>query len=128
VIERLSHFPENVLAFVFSGRVTKADCDVTFVPAVFEALKRGQKLRLYYETAADFTGLDLGAAWPEFSAGVDSSTHWDRVAVVTDFEWMIQATRLFSFIVPTSVRIFPRSDAAAARTWVAPNSRSLPHA
>jgi hypothetical protein len=71
MIEHLSHFPDGVLAFVCKGRVTKADYGT-----------------VHYETAADFTGSDLGAMWDDFSVGMERITRWDRVAVVTDFEWV----------------------------------------
>jgi hypothetical protein len=122
MIEHLSHFPDGVLAFVCKGRVTKADYDTVLIPAVVDALKRHPKVRLYYETAPDFTGFDVGAIWDDFSVGMEHIMRWDRVAVVTDVEWVQQATRLFSLILPRSVRIFPRSDTAAARAWIAASS------
>src|SRR5665213_1992297 len=61
MIEQLPDFPDNVLAFVCKGRVTKADYDAVLVPAVVHALTKHAKVRLYYETAADFAGMDPGA-------------------------------------------------------------------
>ncbi len=119
MIEHLSNFPDDVLAFVCKGQVTKADFDTVLIPAVVDALRRHPKVRLYYETAPDFTGIDAGAMWEDFAVGMEHITRWDRVAVVTDVEWLEQATRLFSVILPGGVRIFPRSETAAARTWIA---------
>jgi hypothetical protein len=56
MIEHLSNFPDDVLAFVCKGRVTKADYDSVLVPAVVKALEKQKRVRLYYETAADFSG------------------------------------------------------------------------
>ena len=63
MIIQLFDFPSDVVAFVCKGRVTKADYDLVLVPAVTKALSTHDKLRLYYETAADFAGVDAGAAW-----------------------------------------------------------------
>ena len=63
MIEHLSNFPDDVLAFVCTGRVTMADYDSVLVPAVVKALEKQKKIRLYYETSADFSGIDPGAMW-----------------------------------------------------------------
>ena len=88
MIERLKDFPDNVLAFVCKGRVTKTDYDVVLVPALINALKSHGKVQLYYETAPDFAGLDPGAMWEDFKVGVEHFRRWERVAVVTDVGWM----------------------------------------
>jgi hypothetical protein len=56
MIEHLAGFPDNVVAFVCKGRVTKADYDAVLIPTVLNTLKKHQKVRLYYETAPDFAG------------------------------------------------------------------------
>ncbi len=84
MIVQLSDFPGNVVAFVCKGRVTKADYDVVLVPAVRDALVTHEKVRLYYETGADFAGIDPGAAWEDFKVGMEHLSRWERIAVVTD--------------------------------------------
>jgi stage II sporulation SpoAA-like protein len=118
MIEQLKNFPDNVLAFVCHGRVTKADYDVVLVPAVMNALKRHDKVRLYYETSADFAGIDPGAIWEDFKVGMEHLTRWERVAVVTDVEWIKQTMRFFSFLMPGATKSFPTSQAAQARAWI----------
>ena len=76
MIEQLKDFPANTPAFVCHGHVAKADYDDVLVPAVREALKNNEKERLYYETAADFGGIDPGAVHPELLPE-------DKVALVT---------------------------------------------
>ncbi len=119
MIESLPNFPEHVLAFVCRGRVTKADYDAVLVPAVVRALERHQKVRLYYETAADFAGFDAGAVWEDFKVGMEHLTRWERVAVVTDVEWIKQTMRFFSFLMPGTMKAFPLAEAAQARAWIA---------
>ena len=122
MIEQLTDFPSNVVAFVCKGRVTKSDYDAVLVPAVLNALRTHDKVRLYYETDADFAGFDLGAAWEDFKIGMQHFTRWDRVAVVTDIEWIKHMTRFFGFLMPgTMVKLFSRSDATQARDWIRAN-------
>lgn len=119
MIESLPNFPEHVLASVCRGRVTKADYDAVLVPAVVRALERHQKVRLYYETAADFAGFDVGAVWEDFKVGIEHLTRWERVAVVTDVEWIKQTMRFFCFLMPGAMKAFPLAEAAQARAWIA---------
>ncbi len=118
MIEALPNFPDHVLAFVCRGRVTKADYDSVLVPAVMRALENHQKLRVYYETAADFAGIDAGAVWEDFKVGMEHLTRWERIALVTDVDWIKQTMRFFSFMMPGAMKAFPRADAAEARAWI----------
>jgi len=118
MIEQLKNFPENVLAFVCTGRVTRADYDAVLVPAVLNVIKSHDKVRLYYETAADFVGIDPGAIWEDFKVGMEHLSRWERMAVVTDIEWIKQTMRLFSFLVPGAMKAFPTSQSAQARAWI----------
>jgi len=119
MIERLSGFPDNVLAFVCKGRVTKADYDTVLVPAVLEALKTHDKVRLYYQIDADFSDIEPGAMWEDFKVGMEHLTRWERIALVSDVEWIKQMMRLFSFMLPGAMKVFPLSEAAKAKAWVA---------
>lgn len=119
MIEHLKDFPDNVLAFVCHGRVTKDDYVKVLVPAVVEALKGHDKLRLYYETAGDFGAIEPGAVWKDFMVGMEHFTRWERIAVVTDVDWIRHTMQFFSFIMPAEMKMFSSTEAAQARAWIA---------
>jgi len=58
MIERFENFPDNVVAFVCHGQVTRQDYDTVLVPAVEKALEARDKVRSYYEAGSDFSGID----------------------------------------------------------------------
>lgn len=118
MIEPLKNFPDYVIAFACHGQVTKHDYDTVLVPAVMEALKTHDKVRLYYETASDFTGIDPGAVWEDFKLGMEHIMRWERIAVVTDVEWIKHTMRFFSFLMPGAMRMFSTSNADKAREWI----------
>ena len=118
MIEQLSGLPDDVVGVICRGRVTWTDYDAVLVPAVSKALASHDKVRLYYETAADFTGIDPGAIWEDFRIGMAHPMRWVRIAVVTDVGWIKQTTRLFGFLLPGEVKIFPTSETAQARAWI----------
>ena len=119
MIEQLTSFPSHVVAFICKGRVTKADYDSVLVPAVQKALRTHEKVRLYYETDADFAGIDAGAAWEDFKVGMENITRWERIAVVTDVAWIKHTVRFFSFLMPGTTKLYSRSETAQAREWIA---------
>jgi len=119
MIETLKKFPDNVVAVACHGHVTKQDYATVLVPAVEKALQAHHKVRLYYETAADFAGLEPGAVWADIKVGMDHFLRWERVAVVTDVEWITHTMKFFSFLMPGELRMFPTAEAPAARRWIA---------
>lgn len=65
MIEQSKDFPDNVVAFICRGHVTKEDHEALLVPAVDKSLAGRGKLRLYHETAAGFAGIEPGAVWDD---------------------------------------------------------------
>ena len=118
MIEQLTDFPDNVLAFACKGRVSREDYDSVLVPAVTKALKTHGKLRIYYEIGDDFSGIDPGAMWEDFKVGMEHITRWERIAVVTNVDWIKHSVRFFSFLMPGALRTFATTEAAAARAWI----------
>src|SRR5208282_4161731 len=88
MIEALNGFPTKVLAFACKGHVTKRDYETVLIPAVEEALKQKSKVRLYYQIDPDFSGIEPGAVWDDFKVGMEHVLRWERIAVVTDVDWI----------------------------------------
>ena len=118
MIEQLSNFPDNVVAIRCKERVTKADYESVLVPAVENALKKHDKVRIYYEITPDYSGFDAGAMWEDFKVGMEHLTRWERIALVTDVEWIKHTMQLFGFITPGEMKVFSTSQADEARAWI----------
>jgi hypothetical protein len=119
MISVLPGFPENVLAFACAGQVTRADYRDILIPAVKAALERHRRVRVYYEVPAEFTGIDAAAVWEDFLVGMEHLSRWERMAVVSDVGWIRQAVNAFRFLMPGRLRVFPVSETAEARQWIA---------
>ena len=79
--------------------MTKGDYETVLVPAVESALKQHEKVRLYYQIDADFSGIEPGAVWEDFKVGVEHLLRWERIAVVTDVNWIRHTIRAFGFLM-----------------------------
>ncbi|MFZ0833526.1 MAG: STAS/SEC14 domain-containing protein [Mycobacterium sp.] len=119
MIEVLTGFPGNVAAFACHGHVTKADYETVLMPDVEKKLQQHEKVSIYYETAPDFEGFDPGAMWDDTKVGFSHYSRWERIAVVTDVDWIKHTMRFAGFLMPAEVRAFPTTDADEARGWVA---------
>lgn len=118
MIEALTGFPETVLAFICKDHVTKQDYESVLIPAVEHALAQHKKIRVYYHIDAGFSGIAPGTMWDDFRVGIEHLFRWDRLAVVTDVEWIRYTLKTFSFVLPCEVRVFRLEEAAEARTWI----------
>ena len=118
MIQLLEGFPDDVVACAARGRVTKADYDGVLIPRVEQALSRNSKIRCYYQLGSDFSTFEPGAMWEDAKIGLEHLKQWERVAVVTDVEWLRLATNAFRFLMPGSVRVFPIAEAAEAKRWI----------
>jgi hypothetical protein len=118
MIEILKDFPDNVIAISCEGQVTKEDYEQILIPAITDALKRHDKIRLLYNFSPTFTGYNPGAIWEDMIVGAEHPTRWERAAVVTDVDWIVQTMRIFSFLIPCPTKVFPPSESAQARAWI----------
>ena len=118
MIEFLEGFPDSVIAVAAKGRVTIEDYDKILIPAVEEALGKHPRVRLYYELGKAFSGIDAGAAWKDLKIGMEHLSSWERMALVTDVEWIRLALDAFRFLMPGRLRIFSTAEAEQARAWI----------
>ena len=70
---------------------------------------------LLLRTRTQFSRMEPAAMWEDFKIGVEHLSRWERVAVVTDVDWIRHALNIFRFLMPGEVRVFGTSEAAAAR-------------
>jgi SpoIIAA-like len=119
MIEVITGLPDNVVAFRAKGHVIRKDYDDVLVPKVKEAFAKHRKIRCLYELGPEFSGVTPGAMWEDFKCGIEHLASWERIAVVTDVEWIRLAMNAFRFIMPGEVRLFGTGQAAEARRWIA---------
>lgn len=119
MIQYLDGFPENIVGFAARGHVTKADYEGVLIPKIEAAFKKYPRIRLYYELGTEFSGLEAGAAWEDFKVGVEHLTRWERVAIVTDVDWIRHMVNVFRFLMPGEIRVFHTLQAGEAKAWLA---------
>jgi len=119
MIERIEGLPDNVIGVRVNGELTRKDYESVIIPAIEEGLKRTPKLRMLVQFAPDFTGFEAGALVADAKVGLRHPFSWEKVALVTDVDWMRRATNLFGFLTPGEVKVFSNSELDQAKEWVA---------
>jgi len=118
MIQLLEGLPPNVVGIELSGKVTEVDYESTILPQIEEKQRQFDKVRMLYITAKDFDGFSAGAIWQDTKVAFKRPGSWEKIAIVSDEEWLKRAVRLFSWMVPGEVNVYSLADRERARDWV----------
>src|SRR5262245_26342470 len=123
MIEALPDLPPGLLGFRFAGSVTRDDYTEVFLPPTKAALDQGRKIRLVLVIDDDFGWFQPGAFWEDLKfglgSGVSHHASWERMALVSDVDWIKHALAVFGWLVPGEAQVFPRADQEKATAWAA---------
>ena len=76
------------------------------------------KLRLLYLLGDDFSGFSAAAAWEDTKVGLRHFTLFERIAVVTDIDWIANSVRALGFALPAEVKIYGTDAFDEAWLWI----------
>ena len=119
--EAIADMPPGTLGFRVSGRMTREDYVQVLVPPLREAVKAGEPLRVLYLIGPELH-MQPEAVWQdlklEAELGIKHRDAWERIAVVTDLDWIWRAFELFSWMVPGEMCLFREREAEQAKRWL----------
>jgi hypothetical protein len=118
MIEQIPDLPDNVLGFTAKGMVTANDYGSVIIPAVEALFSRQSKVRFLYHLGEGFTGFEAAAMWDDTKLGLKHLSGWERMAVVSDVEWIRAAVKIFGLAIPGHVRVFHNSELSEAKRWI----------
>jgi hypothetical protein len=118
MINLVTDLPSNVVGLEAVGHVSADDYSNVLEPAVERALQQHDKLRLLYVLGEEFAGYSAGAAWEDAKLGISHWGAWERIAIVTDREWVRDGLRAFAWMLPGEVKVFALDARDAAGDWV----------
>jgi len=116
VIKVIEDMPVGTIGLEASGKVTDDDYRDVLVPAVEAALKHG-KVRLLYVLEEE-SSYSPGAMWADSKLWFKDLKGWERVAVVSDADWLEHAVKAFGWMMPGEVRVFESDDVRDAKAWL----------
>ena len=116
MIEKIKGLPKNMVGFRTEGTVVKEDFEFV-TKEVKELVHKTDKLNylLFLDNSPkDFT---LGAWMQDAILGIKNITKWNRAAIVTDSETVMNFTNVFSKLMPGEFKGFPKNDYQLAIEW-----------
>ena len=118
MIKYIEGLPENVIAVEAVGKVDADDYRDTLEPAIAKAVETHDKLRFLYVMGEAYDGFSPGAMWEDTKVGLGDRKAWERIAVVSDHRGLIDAIKVFGWMVPGEVRTYPLATLDDAKAWL----------
>jgi hypothetical protein len=123
MIELVADMPAGTFGFRGSGKFTRADYTEVLIPPLREAVERGERVRFLFQIGPGFHGVEADAIWTQakadFGLGIRHLSAWERIALVSDEDWVRHAMGLFGWMYPCELRVFALSELEAAKEWLA---------
>ena len=119
MLKKMRDMPTGTIGFEAVGEVDDDDIENVLTPALRQWTAEQGKIRLLYL---------LGSRLEEFEGdGISENakfvarhpTAFERVAVVSDEEWLRPAIKALSLLLPGQAKAFPVRELPAAKTWLA---------
>lgn len=124
MIEPLHGLPDGVIGLRASDEVTADDYRDVMVPLLEEALARGGVRMLY--VLDEHTKFSPGALLADAKLGVGHLKGWERLAVVSDADWIENTVKAFGWMMPGEVKVFDDDDIDEAKAWLSKPLASTP--
>ena len=118
MLARIDGLPDGVIGLRVVGRLTADDYKTELEPAVNAVVAAGRKVRLLLELGRSYEGIDPGAMAADLGFGSEHFRAFERLAVVTDIDWIRGGAGLFGPLMPGEVRVFAVGELEAAKTWI----------
>src|SRR5512132_2569319 len=119
MLRRMTDMPAGTIGFEAIGEVEDDDWEHAVEPVLRDEMADGRKIRLLYLLGPQARDVEGDAMKADTGFRARHAQSFDRVAVVSDEDWMRPALRGLSFLLPGKARGFHVHELAAAKTWLA---------
>jgi hypothetical protein len=123
MIEAIKDMPEGTIGLRVWGSVTRDDYVDVLMPALHKATEGDGDIRLVFQIGPDFQHFTPGMMGTDvtqgLSFGVKHWSAWERMAVVTDVDWLRHSMQMFGWMTPGEARLFGLDELPQAKEWVA---------
>ncbi len=119
MLQRIADMPAGTLGFEIVGEVDDDDWEETVEPVLRKEMADGRKLRLLYLIGARAHEVEGDAMGKDASFRARHASSYERVAVVSDEDWLRPALATLSFLLPGKAKGFKVADLEAAKGWLA---------
>jgi hypothetical protein len=119
MLRRIDDMPAGTFGFEAVGDVDDDDWEDVVEPILRQEMANGHKLRLLYVMGTATKDVDGDAVSSDLGFQARHASSFERVAVVTDEDWVRPALRGLSFLLPGKAKGFRVHELASAKSWLA---------
>ncbi len=109
---------KDIIGFKLSREVSAKEYEDILMPALKSKAKEQKKLKVLYQIGKDFDRYDFSAMLDDAKVGFVFYLLWEKIAVVSNIEWINDVVKAFSFVVPAKIRVFENRDIEKAKEWL----------
>jgi hypothetical protein len=119
MLRQLTDMPVGTIGFEAVGEVEDDDWEDAVEPVLRTEIAEGRKVRLLYLLGPQAREVEGDAMQADAGFRARHATSFDRVAVVSDEDWMRPALRALSVLLPGRAKGFRVRDLPEAKAWLA---------
>jgi hypothetical protein len=119
MLRPIDDMPAGTIGFEAIGEVEDDDWEHAVEPLLRQEIADGRKVRLLYLLGAEAREVEGDAMSADTGFRARHATSFERVAVVSDEDWIRPALGALSFLMPGKAKGFRVTDLDAAKTWLA---------
>jgi hypothetical protein len=119
MLRRIADMPDGTIGYEAVGEVDDDDWEDTVEPVLRREIAEGRNVRLLYLLGPGSGGVEGDAIKADAGFRARHASSFDRVAVVSDEDWVRPALRALSFLMPGKAKGFSVHDLAEAKAWLA---------
>jgi SpoIIAA-like len=119
MLRRITEMPDGTIGFEAVGEVEDDDWESTVEPVLRAEIAAGRKVRLLYVLGTEAREIEGDAMKADAAFRARHVSSFDRVAVVSDEDWLRPGLRALSFLLPGKAKGFRVRDLEDAKAWLA---------
>ena len=119
MLQLIGDMPAGTIGFEAVGEVEDDDWERVVEPVLREEIAEGRKIRLLYVIGTRAGDVEGEAMTADTGFRARYATSFERVAVVSDEDWIRPAMRGLSFLLPGQAKAFRSRDLSTAKSWIA---------
>jgi hypothetical protein len=111
--------PVGTVGFEAIGKVEDDDFERAVEPVLRGEIAAGRKIRLLYLLGPELREYEGDTLAEEMKFAARHPTQYERVAVVSDEDWLRPAIKTLSVLLPGEAKAFPVRQLDEAKKWLA---------
>lgn len=118
MVELLTDLPPHVAAYKAIGAISKEEYEQVVMHRVDQVAAEYGTINFLVLLETGMENYSIGAFIDYIKVSFEHFSKWNRMAIVTDQEWVGKAYNALSYLVHGEIRSYPVKDLNTAKAWV----------